>query len=365
MVDVARRALIEHSSLVGNAAAQHTSGRAAHRALEEAREQLAAAIGAQPGEVVFTAGGSEADAMALTAGLARSESRRRVVVGATEHVAVRQAADRWPQRVAVLDCDRDGQLDLASLDALVDDRAALVSVMTVNNETGTMLDLAPVVARAREHGVWAHSDAVQALGHVPLDFAASGLDLMSLSAHKVGGPVGIGALVVRRGVEIAPWGLGGRQEGQVRSGTQPVMLAAAFAAAATHAVEVREVEMARLAALREKLVTSIRTTIQDAWVNGGEKVGPAILNVTFDGARADDLLLLLDQAGFDCSTGSACHAGVHQPSDVLLAMGRTVEQASSSIRFSFAATTTADDLERLATVLPDVVSRARAAASWS
>lgn len=361
IVPRALEAMVRQSGLVGNPAALHTSGRAARAVLEDAREQLAEAIGAHASEVIFTSGGSEADTIALNAGT-RRPGRRTVLIGATEHPAVATARTRMAG-VEVLSCDRDGIVDLKDLDERLDASTSMVSVMTVNNETGAIQPVSEAAERAHRVGAWFHTDAVQALGHVPLDFATSGADLMSLSAHKVGGPVGIGALVARRDVELSPWGLGGGQERDVRSGTQSAVLASAFAAAATMAVENLETEHARLSGMRNRFVERVRSTITGCYVNAPAEASPAIVNLTFDGTRADDVLMLLDHAGIDCSTGSACRAGVHQPSDVLLAMGRTLEQASASIRFSFGPTTTADELATLAGLLPDVVSRARAAAS--
>ncbi|HSN44415.1 MAG TPA: aminotransferase class V-fold PLP-dependent enzyme, partial [Propionibacteriaceae bacterium] len=241
-----------------------------------------------------------------------------------------------------------------------DGDTSLVSVMSVNNETGTIQPLEAVVEIAHASGAWAHTDAVQALGRIPLDFVALGLDLMSLSAHKVGGPVGVGALVVRRGLGLAPVGLGGGQESNLRSGTQLAALASAFAAASREAVASLEVEDARLRGYvsdLEALVAGMGGTR----VNGGTERSASIVNVTFDGIRADDLLLLLDRAGVDCSTGSACRAGVHQPSDVLLAMGRSVADASASLRFSLGWSTTRADIDRLCELLPDALESARRA----
>ncbi len=356
MVSAAIAALVDGAALVGNPAALHTSGRRARSLLEDAREQLAEAVGAHPSEVVFTSGGSEADTIAVHAGLRRCADAR-VLVGATEHPAVASAVGRWPG-VERLGCDRDGVAVLAEDEG---SPVALVSLMAVNNETGTIQPLEDAVGWAHGRGAWFHTDAVQALGHVPVDFAACGADMMSLSAHKVGGPVGIGALLVRRDVTVPSWGLGGAQERDMRSGTQMTMLAASFAAAASQASRGLQRESDRLRLLRDGLVARIRSTITGSHVNGGDLVSPAIVNVTFDQTRADDVLLLLDEAGFDCSTGSACRAGVHQPSEVLLAMGCTLEQAASSVRFSFGPSTTADEIDRLAAVLPDVVSRARTA----
>lgn len=355
----AAEVMLRHASRIGNPAALHGSGRAARALLEDAREQLAEAVGAHPTEVVFTSGGSEADSIALHAGVQRP-AHRSVLIGATEHPAVATARLRMPG-VDVLRCDRDGLCDLEDLERRLSASTAMVSLMSVNNETGTVQPLSRVAELAHSHSAWLHTDAVQALGHTPLGFADSGADLMSLSGHKVGAPVGIGALLVRRDLELAPWGLGGGQERDIRSGTQPVVLAAAFAAAAQDAVEHLDREHARLKELRQHLVERVRSTITGCFVNGSEEVSPAITNVTFDQTRADDVLLLLDQAGIDCSTGAACRAGVHQPSDVLLAMGRTLEQASASIRFSMGRQTTLAEIDRLCDALPDVVSRARTA----
>lgn len=355
---VATQVMSRYHDLVGNPAALHASGRAARAVLEDARERLAAAVGAQPGEVVFTSGGSEASSIVLY-GAARREGRTAVVVGATEHPCVAGARDALgAQLVAV---DEDGRVRPEALAAAVGQGTAIASVQLVNNETGLVQPVAELAQVARAAGAWFHTDAVQALGHVPFDFAALDVDFASLSAHKVGGPVGIGALLVRRGLELPPYGLGGGQEARVRSGTQPAVLAAAFAAAAAEAVEQLDAESARLHRLREDLVRRLRSDVQGVRVNGGETVSAAICHATFEGLRADDLLLLLDQAGFDCSTGSACRAGVHQPSEVMLAMGRSLDEALGSIRFSFGPGTTDDDIDRLADVLPELVSRARVA----
>jgi cysteine desulfurase len=195
-----------------------------------------------------------------------------------------------------------------------------------------------------------------------VDFGAAGLDLMSVSAHKLGGPVGIGALVVRRGVQVAPVGFGGGQEARLRSGTVPVALAAGFAAASRAAASRREQEARRLGRLRDRLIGGALASVPGSRSNTIAPCGPAIVNLTFAGARADDVLLLLDAAGFDASTGSACTAGVHQPSEVLLAMGRSLDDASASLRFSFGPGTTPAEVDTLLAVLPGVVERARAAA---
>jgi cysteine desulfurase len=233
--------------------------------------------------------------------------------------------------------------------------------MAVNNETGVAQPVDEVVRLAARAGTWVHSDAVQALGHVPVDFAASGLDMMSLSAHKIGGPVGVGALLVRREVTPRAVGLGGGQEREVRSGTVPVALAAAFARAASLAVAELATEAPRLAALRDRIAGLAAAA--GGRLNSGAGGAPHIVNVTFDGVRADDLLFLLDQRGVHASVGSACRAGVHQPSDVLMAMGRTADEATQSVRFSLGRTSTDADVDHLAAALPEALARARAAAA--
>lgn len=360
LVEVARGAMDAVWRLPGNPSSLHTAGRSARRLLEESRETLAGCLGAHPTEIVFTSGGTEANNLALL-GASSRPGRPRLAIGATEHPSVTGVIERLPGRVDVLAVDRDGRLQTSGLDVITE-RTALVSTMLVNNETGVAQPLEQVLAAARAADAWTHTDAVQAFGHLPLDFADLGVDAMTVTAHKLGGPVGIGALVVRRDLALAAPGFGGGQERKVRSGTAMVALAVGFAAAARAAVGDRETEAARLGVLRERLAAGITDSIVDVMVNGTAPVSPAVLNVTFTGCRADDLLLMLDAAGLDCSTGSACTAGVHQPSEVLLAMGRSEAEASSSLRFSFGPTTDDAAIDRLMAALPQAVARARAAA---
>lgn len=350
---VARERLVEALEALGNPSASHRSGQLARRRLEEAREELADAVGAAPSEVVFTSGGSEADSLALLGSRYARPERPRLLISAVEHAAV-AGARRFGAEV--LPVDGDGHVLAEGLGQITDD-VTVVSIIKVGNETGVVQDLDPWVERAHGRGAWVHTDAVQALGHVPVDFRGDGVDLMSLSAHKVGGPVGIGALLVRRGVTLAPAGLGGEQEGGIRSGTQSVALATAFAAAASQAVRELADEAPRLAGLRDR----IRDVVAAAGgVLNGAGEACHIVNASFPGARSQELLLLLDQAGIDASAGSACRAGVSAPSDVLLAMGLGVEHAGSALRFSIGRTSTATDVARLAAVLPGVVERSRA-----
>lgn len=357
----AREAMEAAWSLPGNPSSVHRTGRAARARLEDAREQVAAAVGAEPAEVVFTSGGTEADNLvvlgAAAAGLERG--RGRVAAATSEHVAVRDAVASLGDRACWLGVDADGVVHGADLEALAED-VCLVTVAWVNAETGTVQDPRRTVTTARRVGAIAHSDGVQALGHVRVDFAASGLDALSLSAHKIGGPVGIGALVLRRDVQLGQRSFGGGQERRLRSGTVPVALAAGFAAAATEAVAEVDAEGRRLGAHRSRLVAAL-SAMPGTLVHDPREYSPAIVHATFHGARADDLLLLLDAAGIDASTGSACSAGVHQPSEVLLAMGRSAEDAVSALRFSFGPTTTAANIDSLIAALGDAVPRARAA----
>lgn len=339
----------------GNPSSLHGSGRAMRRRLEEARESIAADLGAHPTEVVLTSGGTEANNLAV---LGAAGDAGEVVISAVEHPSIAEARARLGARVSLLEVDADGRVDPGGLGAAVSASTRLVSVMWVNNETGVVQPIRELAARAHASGALFHTDAVQAAGHLVVDF--EGIDLLSVSAHKVGGPVGIGALLVRRGVTLQASGFGGGQEAKLRSGTVPVALAVGFATALRTAVTGLEAEAARLGALQRRLSAGL-TALPGVRLNTAPVSSPAIVNATFAGTRADDLLLLLDAAGVDCSTGSACTAGVHQPSDVLLAMGRTLAEASSSLRFSFGRSTTADEIEAVLAALPDALERARAA----
>lgn len=358
----AAAAMVAVLGLPGNPSSLHTAGRSARRVLEEARESLAGDLGAHPTEVVFASGGTEANNLALLGGRAAAAAAGRPVlaISAIEHPSVAAVRERVSE-LTVLPVTGSGHLDVTAAADLVGERTGLVSVMWVNNETGAVQPVPQVVASARAAGALVHSDAVQAFGHLPVDFAASGLDLLSVSAHKLGGPVGIGALVVRRGVKLAPAGFGGGQEARLRSGTVPVALAAGFAAASRVAVANLAEEAERLGALRDRLIEGLRVAVPECRVNTHAPSSPAIVNVTFPGTRADDVLLLLDAAGIDASTGSACTAGVHQPSEVLLAMGHSEAEASASLRFSFGPGTTESQVDALLAVLPGAVERARSA----
>lgn len=351
----ARQAWLDATRQLGNPASAHGSGRAAHRLLTDAREELAALLGAQPDELVLTSGGSEANSIALL-GAGAQGARERFLISAVEHPSVAGVVRHRPGLVDIAGVDVDGRLSSAELADKLSPAHRLVSVMWVNNETGTIQPVHEVVEAAHRVGALAHSDAVQAVGHLPVHFADQGLDLLSLSAHKFGGPVGIGALLVRRGVRLEPVGLGGGQEAGLRSGTQPVALAVAMAAAARVALAGREAAMAVLARWRMDLVAALGS-IPGVRIDGGEQVSPAILHLSVRGVGADDLVLLLDREGVDVASGSACHAGLSQPSEVLIAMGRSPEQARQGLRISPGWTTTGAELARLGQVLPAVIGR--------
>ncbi|HEY8720236.1 cysteine desulfurase family protein [Pengzhenrongella sp.] len=361
----------------GNPSSLHAAGRAARRTVEEAREQLAGALGARPSEVVLTAGGTEADNLAVKGMFwgrrAQDPARLRIVVSGVEHHAVLDPAfwmaGHAGAEIVLLPVDGDGRIDLDALAAELEssgDRIALVSVMWANNEVGTVQPIDDVVSLARRYGVPVHADAVQAVGQLPVDFAASGLDAMTVSAHKLGGPVGVGALLARRELALTPVQHGGGQERGVRSGTLDTAGARSFALALDAAVQARPREAVRLAGLRDDLIARVRAAVPDAVLRGpdpGRDPGrlPANAHFTFPGCEGDSLLYLLDSAGVACSTGSACQAGVPQPSHVLLAMGVDEHTARGALRFSLGHTSTAADVDALLEVLPGVVERARSA----
>ncbi|WP_225214685.1 cysteine desulfurase family protein [Cellulomonas avistercoris] len=359
----------------GNPSSLHTAGRAARRTVEEARERLAAAVGARPSEVVWTAGGTEADNLAVKglfwARRTGDTARRRVVVSAVEHHAVLDPAfwlaEHAGAELVLLPVDRDGVVEVEALRAELEahaDTVALVSVMWANNEVGALQPLDEVVALAHRHGVPVHADAVQAVGQVPVDLAACGVDALTLSGHKVGGPGSTGALLVRRGLELTPVLHGGGQERGVRSGTLDPALLAAFAAAVDEAVVERETHAARVGALRDDLVRRVLAQVPGATLRGPADAArrlPGNAHLTFAGCEGDSLLYLLDAAGVEASTGSACQAGVPRPSHVLLAMGVGEDEARGALRFSFGATSSADDVDAAVAALPGAVERARAA----
>ncbi|MCV7257302.1 cysteine desulfurase family protein [Mycobacterium shimoidei] len=359
---------------VGNASSLHTAGRAARRRMEESRELIAAKLGARPSEVIFTAGGTESDNLAVK-GIywARRDAEprhRRIVTTAVEHHAVLDAvtwlADHEGAEVTWLPVDAEGFVSPSTLrDALREhDDVALVSVMWANNEVGTIMPIAELAAIAAEFDVPMHSDAVQAVGQLPVDFAASGLSAMSVTAHKFGGPPGVGALLLRRDVDCVPISHGGGQERDIRSGTPDVAGAVGMATAIQIAVDALEANSTRLRALRDRLITGVLAEIDDVRLNGprGAARLPGNAHFTFAGCEGDSLLMLLDANEIECSTGSACTAGVAQPSHVLIAMGSDAASARGSLRLSLGHTSVEADVDAALRVLPGAVARARQAA---
>jgi cysteine desulfurase len=362
-------------SSVGNASSLHTAGRTARRRMEESRELIAAKLGARPSEVIFTAGGTESDNLAVKGMYwARRDAQprhRRIVTTAVEHHAVLDAVnwlvDHEGAEVTWLPTAADGSVSGAALrDALQrhDGDVALVSVMWANNEVGTIMPIDELAAVAAEFDVPMHSDAVQAVGQLPVAFGAGQLSAMSVAAHKFGGPPGVGALLLRRDVGCVSLSHGGGQERDIRSGTPDVAGAVGMATAMQLAVDGLEANSARLRVLRDRLIAGVLAGVEDTRLNGaqGSRRLPGNAHFTFDGCEGDALLMLLDANGIECSTGSACTAGVPQPSHVLLAMGADAASARGSLRLSLGHTSVEADIDAALRVLPAAVARARQAA---
>jgi cysteine desulfurase len=358
------KAITDQLQELGNPSSLHTHGRATRKSLEDARESIAREVGALPSEVIFTASGTEANNIALK-GLwwsGKAKGKSIVVISAIEHHAILDPA-HWLEthegaEVIVVPVDVHGVIDLEFLRNLVatrGDQIAVISIMHSNNETGVLQPIEEVVSIASSIPV--HTDAVQSFKKVPLSYKDLGVTALTLSAHKVGGPLGIGALILRRAYEIPALLHGGGQEREIRSGTLNAPSIVAFCAAATESYPA-----AAVTTLRDNFINALSAAIPDAYINGGTSQRlPGIVNVTFPGTQSDTLLLLLDNAHVSASTGSACSAGVHEASHVLLAMGHTETTAQSSLRFSFGAASTQADVEFVMSVLPDVIARGRAA----
>ena len=357
--------------LVGNPSSIHSQGQQAKRMLEEAREAVASTLGCDPIEVVFTSGGTEAINLAIK-GLywARNTgaAHPRILAPGGEHHATVDAME-WLERAEGaraqwLPLDPEGRILPAVVEsALVSSSdVALLTFLAVNNEVGTIQPVAALAALARDAGVPVHVDAVAAYGHLPLSFTDLGVDALSVSAHKIGGPVGIGALVLGRRSAVVPLIHGGGQQRQVRSGTQDVAAAVAFAAAALAAEAERVEEARRLAGLRDRLIRGVREAVPAAVLSGPEPAGgdrvAANAHFVFPGAQGDSLLFLLDLAGLSVSTGAACTAGIPEPSHVLLAMGRSEQEARSALRFTLGRTSTESDVDALLAALPAAYAQA-------
>ena len=363
VVEAMRPLLEEH---FGNPSSMHAFGRHARTRVEDAREQVALAIGAAPSEIVFTGGGTEADNLALKGAThKRRGNGNHIVVSAFEHHAVLDTAE-WLEGLgldlSLVPVPASGVVDPQTVAAAVAPSTILVSVMAVNNEIGTVQPVAEIVqaVKAVNPHTLVHTDAVQALGNTPVDVQAWGVDLASFAAHKLGGPKGVGALYVRSGVPVEAVIHGGGQEKGMRSGTLNVAAIAGFGVAAEIASKEVDEKAERLGALRDRLLLGIKETVPDAVVNGSlEERVAGNLNVSFPGAEGETLLLLFDQRGIACSSGSACASGAVDPSHVLSAIGAPPEQALSSVRFSLGRDSTQADVDAVLGVLPDVVKAAR------
>jgi cysteine desulfurase len=371
MRPVAVEAMMRHVGEVGNASSLHAAGRRARRVVEESREQIAGALGCRPGEIVFTSGGTESDNLALKglwwARHGEDPGRTRILSSSAEHHAVLDPLE-WlahdaGAEVELVAVDGLGRLDVDAMRAAVErdpGSVALISLMWANNEVGTLQPVAEVVEIAAAHGIPVHTDAVQAVGSVPVDVAAVGVDALTFTGHKLGGPYGVGGLVVRRDLAVTPLLHGGGQERDIRSGTLDVPAIAGLAAAVEWSVRHCHEHAARVAGLRDDLVRGIREVVPDA-IHNGDPVDrlPGNAHLTFPGCEGDSLLMLLDAAGIACSTGSACSAGVPQPSHVLLAMGCSEEHARSSLRFSLGCTSSADEVAAAVAAIGPAVERVR------
>jgi len=364
-------ALNNQISQLGNASSLHTQGRSVRKAVEEARESIARIAGASPSEIVFTGSGTEANNLAIKGfywkRLGEDSARNVIVISAFEHHAILDPVE-WLEEhegahVIQVPVTRDGIVDLEALKDIVDlNRAkiAVIAIMHSNNEVGTIQPIKDVVEIAGDIPV--HTDAVQSFGKVDFNFDQLGVTSATISAHKVGGPLGVAALILRRGIDVTPILHGGGQERDIRSGTLNAPAIVSFAAAAEDADLHRIQRYSELRAMRRYLIDSIRAVLPDIWVNGDvEPSLPGIANITFPGTESDGLLLLLDAEGIASSTGSACSAGVPRPSHVLLAMGLSERDARSSLRFSIGASNTRSEIDHVASVIESVVDRARAA----
>ena len=362
MIEPAIDAMQRSLRKIGNPSSLHTDGRSTRKDVEEAREVIARALGCQPSEVIFTGSGTEANNAAIKGLFWAAPDKNLIIVSAIEHHAVLDPAhwlvEHEGAELIQIPVTSDGVIDCDFLAHLVATRGAeiaLISVMAANNETGVIQPIDRVVEIAGDIPV--HSDAVQSFMKVPLSYSQLGLFAMTISAHKIGGPLGIGALILRRAFEMPALLHGGGQEREIRSGTLNAPSIVAFATAAKESYDAK-----KIAALRDSFISGVKSFIPDAYINGEKSDRlPGIVNVTFPGTQSDTLLLLLDNAHVSASTGSACSAGVHEASHVLLAMGHNETTAQSSLRFSFGAESTQEDVDFVMSVLPGVIATGRAA----
>ena len=367
--DSALTALTNQAKKLGNASSLHSAGRSVRKDLEAAREEIAKAIDCAPSEVIFTATGTEANNLAIK-GLywkAIKEGKNLIITSTFEHHAVMDPilwlAEHEGAKVIEIDVDKSGMVDLDKLKQVVIDnkgKIAFISIMHSNNEVGTLQDIAQIVKLAGDIPV--HSDCVQSFGKVELSFKELGLTAATISAHKIGGPLGVAALILKRGLDIEPILHGGGQERDIRSGTFNAPSILAFAAAATESASQFKDRSVVVRKLKQSLIEMVKKNVSDAWVNGDQTNSlPGIVSITFPRSDSEGLLLLLDSEGIACSTGSACSAGVQRPSHVLLAMGLSEDETTSTLRFSLSHSNTIAEIEKLGAVIASVVERSRAA----
>ena len=369
MVEPAIAALTDAIKKLGNASSLHSAGRSVRKDLEQAREQIAQAIDCAPSEVIFTATGTEANNLAIKGlyWLGVKKNKKVIITSTFEHHAVADPitwlAEHEGAQVVAIDVDRNGFVDLKQLATRVEEHKnniALISIMHANNEVGTIQDINQVVKIAGDIPV--HSDCVQSFGKVELSFKKLGVTAATISAHKIGGPLGVAALILRKGLDIEPVLHGGGQERDLRSGTFNAPGIISFAAAAANAVDNRKERELKIRELKSELIQTIKKDIPDAWVNGDQaKSLPGIVSITFPKTDSEGLLLLLDGEGIACSTGSACSAGVQRPSHVLMAMGLTEDETTSTLRFSLSYSNTINEIAKLGSVIATVVARSKAA----
>lgn len=371
MVQPAIDALTAQLLKTGNASSLHSTGRSIRKELEEARESIAKAAGCSAIDVIFTGTGTEADNLAIKGlyWLGAKAGKNIIITSTFEHHAVMDPI-KWLQEhegatVIEIPVSKSGSLDLTALQDAVTQhgtRVAFISIIHANNEIGTVQPINQVVKIAGDIPV--HSDAVQSFGKIDFNFNQLGLTAATISAHKVGGPLGVAALILKKGVNIEPVLHGGGQERDIRSGTFNAPGIIAFAAAASNAMMQMQARDAKIRKLKSLLITKVLAAVPDAWVNGqSENSLPGVVNITFPGSDNEGLLLLLDMAGIACSTGSACSAGVHRPSHVLMAIGLTEDETTSSLRFSLGDSNTEEEIEKLAAVIASVVEKSKSAAN--
>ena len=367
--EIALAALTNQAKKLGNASSLHSAGRSVRKDLETAREEIAKAIDCSPSEVIFTATGTEANNLAIK-GLywkAIKDGKNLIITSTIEHHAVMDPilwlAEHEGAQIIQIDVDRNGVVDLEKLKQVVIDnkaKIAFISIMHSNNEVGTLQNIAEVVKIAGDTPV--HSDCVQSFGKVELSFKDLGLTGATISAHKIGGPLGVAALILKRGLDIEPILHGGGQERDIRSGTFNAPSILAFAAAAKESSLQFKDRAVLVCNLKAKLIETVEKNVPDAWVNGDQSnCLPGIVSITFPRTDSEGLLLLLDSEGIACSTGSACSAGVQRPSHVLLAMGLSEDETTSTLRFSLSHSNTIAEIEKLGAVIASVVERSRAA----